>query len=167
MYSAIIYSSLTGSCEKYAKLLSDELGIPAFRFGVDKVSTNLKVIYIGWLCAGKIKGYRKASKRFNIGAVVQVGMSPVSAETEIAGRAANSVSPDVPLFCLQGGFNMSKLPFYVRPVMKSINRSTLEKLGKKPVLNEQEKALMKMASDGVGEPADWDVSDIVEWCRAH
>lgn len=167
MYAAIIYRTCSGSCERYAKLLSEELGIPAFRLGRDKVRTDLKVVYIGWLFAGKIVGFKSAVKKFNIGAVVQVGMSPVTEESEAKGRSSNPVSADVPLFSLQGGFDMRKLPFYYRLIMKPITASIAEKLEAKSSLTEQEKATLSMAKNGVGEPASWDVSDIVEWCRAH
>ena len=55
MFSAVVYNSCTGSCKKYAELISEQLGIPAVEFGKARVAGEGKVIYIGWLFAGKIK----------------------------------------------------------------------------------------------------------------
>lgn len=167
MYSAIVYNSLTGSCRRYAELLSEELSIPCIPVNKAKDLKELKVVYIGWLMAGGIKGFKSASKKLNIGAVVQVGMSPVTEESEAKGRAKNDINPNVPLFSLQGGFNMKKLPLYFRPIMKAINKKIAKGLSCKSELTAQEQATLNMAQNGVGEPASWCVDDIVQWCRAH
>ena len=86
MFSAIVYKSTTGSCKKYADLLSARLHIPAFPLGKEYIPADTKIIYVGWLFAGKIMGYDKAAKKYDIGAVVQVGMSPVSAKRKFAAR---------------------------------------------------------------------------------
>ena len=107
MFSAIVYKSTTGSCKKYADLLSARLHIPAFPLGKEYVLADTKIIYVGWLFAGKIMGYDKAAKKYDIGAVVQVGMSPVSAKSEEVCRKKNAVSADVPVFTRQGAFNIN------------------------------------------------------------
>ena len=60
MFSAIVYKSTTGSCKKYADLLSARLHIPAFPLGKEYIPADTKIIYVGWLFAGKIMGYDKA-----------------------------------------------------------------------------------------------------------
>ena len=57
MFSAIVYKSTTGSCKKYADLLSARLHIPAFPLGKEYIPADTKIIYVGWLFAGKIMGY--------------------------------------------------------------------------------------------------------------
>ena len=61
VFSAIVYKSTTGSCKKYADLLSARLHIPAFPLGKEYVPADTKIIYVGWLFAGKIMGYDKAA----------------------------------------------------------------------------------------------------------
>ena len=63
MFSAIVYKSTTGSCKKYADLLSARLHIPAFPLGKEYIPADTKIIYVGWLFAGKIMGYDKAAKK--------------------------------------------------------------------------------------------------------
>ena len=167
MFSAVVYNSCTGSCKKYAELISKELSIPAYELGKEIIGENGKIVYIGWLFAGKIMGYEKAAEKYKIGAVVQVGMAPVNEGSEAAGRAKNDIDADVPLFCQQGGFNLKKLPLHFRLIMKLKNKEIAARLKAKAELNEQEKATLKMAETGIGEPASWCVCDIVEWCKAH
>ena len=66
MFSAIVYKSTTGSCKRYAELLSARLHIPAFPLGKEYIPADTKIIFVGWLFAGKIMGYEKAAKKFDI-----------------------------------------------------------------------------------------------------
>ena len=167
MFSAIVYSSCTGSCKKYSEMISKELSIPAVSIKELPKDVRGKLVYVGWLCAGRIKGYKRISEKFNIGAVVQVGMAPVELETEAQSRKINAVPADTPIFCMQGGLHMKKLPVYYRVLMNAVNKSTVKKLCDRTDLTPQEKATYNMALTGEGEPYEWDVSDVVEWCRAH
>lgn len=65
---AIIYTSNSGSTAKYAEMLSHELHLPTYnRKGAkQKVPAGAEVIYLGWIMAGKIKCYSKASGKYNI-----------------------------------------------------------------------------------------------------
>ena len=167
MFSAIVYKSTTGSCKRYAELLSARLHIPAFPLGKEYIPADTKIIFVGWLFAGKIMGYEKAEKKYDIGAVVQVGMSPASAKSEEIGRKKNVISPDVPLFTRQGGFNINKLPPHFRFIMKIKNKEIAARFEGKTDLTDAQKATYKMASTGVGEPPCWFVDDIVKWCEQH
>ncbi len=167
MFSAIVYKSTTGSCKKYAELLSASLHIPAFPLGKEYVPSGTKIIFVGWLMAGKIMGYSATAKKYDVGAVVQVGMSPVSAKSEEVGRKKNAICPEVPLFTRQGGFNINKLPPHFKLIMKIKNKEIAGRFEGKTNLSDAQKATFKMASTGVGEPPCWCVDDIVKWCKAH
>ena len=167
MFNAIVYDSCTGSCQKYAQLLSANLHIPAFKLGKEHVRDGGRIIYVGWLFAGKIVGYAKAAGKYDVGAVVQVGMSPVFEKSESVAREKNDISPDVPVFTRQGGFNINKLPLPLKLIMKIKNKEIAARFEGKGNLSDQEKATYKMASTGVGEPPCWCVEDILEWCKAH
>lgn len=165
MFSAIIYNSLTGSGEKYAKLLSAALHIPAKPMG-DYVRPDGQVIYIGWTFAGKIVGYKKTTAKYDVGAVVQVGMAGGGENSAEVAAAQNKIPSCVKVFSVQGGFYMDKLPLPLRLIMKLKNKQIAEGLKKKPSLSDREQALLTMASTGTGEPAGWDVDEIVAWCTA-
>ncbi len=165
MLSAIVYTSATGSCKHYAELLSAKLHIPCHEFGKGYVRSDGKVLYVGWVRAGKVVGYPVAAKVLNVAAVAAVGMSPVTLDSEAAGRRANKIPDDVAYFPLQGGFNLNKLPKGMQVVMRVINKDIAKKLRAKGNLNAQEQATYKMATTGAGEPAEWDISAILEWCK--
>ena len=50
---AIIYTTNTGSAERYAKLLAQETGLPVYSFAEAKkqVFSKAKIIYLGWIRA--------------------------------------------------------------------------------------------------------------------
>ncbi len=167
MFTAVVYNSCTGSCKKYAELIAEQLGINAVEFGKAKGLGDGKVIYISWLFAAKIKDLDKALDMYDVGAVCQVGMGAVTDETEKFARKKNGLKPEMPLFCLQGAFNLKKLPLPLRLIMTVKNKEIVKRLSAKGELSEQDKATLKMAETGCGEPASWNVDDVVAWCKEH
>ncbi len=61
--NAIIYTTETGSTERYAKLLAHETGLPVCSLAEakKKVPAGAGIIYLGWIMAGNIKGYAGAA----------------------------------------------------------------------------------------------------------
>ena len=74
--NAIIYTTNTGSTERYAKLLAQKTGRTAYSLAEAKkrVFAGAEVIYLGWIMAGSVKGYADAAKRYRVRAVCAVGM---------------------------------------------------------------------------------------------
>ena len=167
MLSAIVYNSATGSCKKYAELLSAKLHIPCHPLSDAYVRSDGQVLYISWVMAGKVVGYAKAAKKLNIAAVAAVGMGPVGPSSADAGRKANKVPDRVAYFCLQGGFNINKLSAPMKLIMQWKVKDIAKRLQAKGSLNAQEQATYKMATTGAGEPASWDISEILAWCKAN
>ena len=56
--NAIIYTTNTGSAERYAKLLAEKTGLPAYSLAEAKkaVPNGAEIIYLGWIMAGVVKG---------------------------------------------------------------------------------------------------------------
>lgn len=80
----IVYTSNTGFTESYAKMLGNRLNLPVYSLSdaeksIDKGSD---IIYLGWLAAGIVKGYKKAAKRYTIKAVCGVGMGASGSQTD-------------------------------------------------------------------------------------
>ena len=74
--NAIIYTTNTGSTERYARLLAQKTGLPVYSLAEAKkrVFAGAEVIYLGWIMAGSVKGYAEAAKRYRVRAVCGVGM---------------------------------------------------------------------------------------------
>lgn len=73
---AIIYTSNTGSIAEYAQLLGNELNLPvhSLQQAKNKVLSGSEIIYLGWIMAGGIKGYKEAAKLYKVRAVCGIGM---------------------------------------------------------------------------------------------
>ena len=73
---AIIYTSNAGSTAQYAQLLANELHLPVYsaKEAKKKVPAHSEIIYLGWIMAGGIKGYKEAAKLYKLRAVCGVGM---------------------------------------------------------------------------------------------
>ena len=65
---AIIYTTNTGSAERYARLLAQETGLTVYSFAEAKkqVFSKAKIIYLGWIMAGSVKGYAELSRKAGI-----------------------------------------------------------------------------------------------------
>ena len=76
----IVYKSNTGYTEQYAKLLGDALDMPSYSLdNVPKCHRGGEVIFLGWLFAGNIVGYKKAAKLYKVRCACGVGMGPPTA----------------------------------------------------------------------------------------
>ena len=73
---AIIYTSNTGSTAEYAQLLGKELNLQvhSLQEAKNKVPAGSEIIYLGWIMAGGIKGYKEAAKLYKVCAVCGVSM---------------------------------------------------------------------------------------------
>ena len=108
--TAIVYTSGTGHTRQYALMLGEQIGLPVY--SLDEANSQLfvggPVIYLGWIHASHVKGYAKATSRFELCAVCAVGLCDTDTLTDQV-RKATSIPEEIPLFTLQGGFDRSRL----------------------------------------------------------
>lgn len=115
----VIYQSNTGYTEQYAKMLARRLDVPAYPLEkVPKCHLHKEAVFLGWLFAGNIVGYKKAAKNYCLRAVCGVGMSPPAAELAGGLREKMRIPSAVPVFYLQGGFDINKLHGPMKLIMK-------------------------------------------------
>ena len=171
MIDAIVYSSLSGSCEEYAHRMSAALHVPFFTEQSHICPTGRKVVYIGWLLAGKVVGLDKAKERYNVVGVVSVGMGAPAANAEEVCRKKNGLGADVAVFPLQGRFDLKRLPLPYRLIMKVKIKDIAKRLNAKAAkttLTPTEQACLTMATVGRGEPATWDgIKAAIDWVEAN
>ena len=106
----IVYTSNTGHTAEYSKMLGAKIGLPVYSLNeaAKKLQKGTEIIYLGWLFANNIKGYKKATKKYKISAICAVGLCDTgTAVAEV--RKANSISEETPLFTMQGGMDKTKL----------------------------------------------------------
>lgn len=158
--SAIVYKSSTGHTAAYAQMLGEELKLPVY--DLKQAGRNLKkresVIFLGWLMAGSIQGYQKASKKYNTEAVCVVGLGDNSSQTEIL-RKANGVPEEVALFTLQGGMNKDQLPAKHRMMIRMLIRVLLAKTDK----SDEENGMLYLLEKGGNFVNPENLKPVIEW----
>lgn len=116
----IVYKSNTGYTEQYAKLLGDALDMPSYSLDkVPKCHKGGEVIYLGWLFAGNIVGYKKAAKLYKVRCVCGVGMGAPTPELVPGFRAKMGIPQSTAVFYLQGGFDINRLKGPMKLIMKA------------------------------------------------
>lgn len=163
--TGIVYTSNTGYTEKYAKLLGERLGLPAFSAEqADSLPEGTEVLYLGWLMAGVVKGYKKAAQRFSVAAVCGVGMGPAGSQDSDV-RKNNAIPQEVPVFTLQGGFDRTKLHGIYRFMMGVMIKVMGSSLRKKENRTPEEDAMLEMVTNG-GDFVDVRQLDgVIAWYR--
>mgnify|MGYP000699382709 CR=1 FL=1 len=75
---AIVYTSRTGFTKRYAELLSEATGVPAWsaKEAAKEVPAHSEIFYMGCLEAGTVKGLDALIERYVIRGVAIVGMNP-------------------------------------------------------------------------------------------
>lgn len=142
MKAIIIYGSQYGTTKRYAQKLSELTGIQAESY--DKVQNILdyeKVVYLGGLYAGGVKGLKQSIKLMPLDAefiIITVGLADTldNINTENIRKSVQKQIPDslydkAKLFFLRGGIDYAKLNFKHKTMMallyKSIKETPAEK----------------------------------------
>ncbi len=159
--SAIVYTSNTGHTARYAALLAEATGLPAF--SIDDPAAPPKgtpVIYMGWLMAGSVKDHGKAAKRYDIRCVCGVGLCTTGALLNEVRRAIR-LRADIPLFTLQGGMDTDKLEGIYKKMIATLTKF-MEKKPRKSEADLEMLRLLKTGGDYVSAEA---LSDVLAWYR--
>lgn len=163
---AIIYKSNTGSTANYAKMLGNELNLPVYSLddAKKKVSSNSEIIYLGWLMAGGIKGYSSAVKKYNICAVCAVGMGQTGTQIEEV-RSKNSIPNTIPLFTLQGNFNIEKLHGVYKVMMNVMVKTVGKALANKENPTPEEQDMIDMMVNGGERVKVENLKAVINWYK--
>lgn len=146
---AIIYTTNTGSTGQYAKLLAQETGLPAYSLveAKKRVFAGAEVVYLGWIMAGSVKGCAGAAKRYQVCAVCGVGMGQTGTQTDSV-RKKSEIPANIPLFTLQGNFNVKKLHGIYRFMMEIMVKTVGKGLAAKKDCTPEEDDMLDMMLHG-------------------
>ena len=165
--NAIIYTTNTGSAERYALLLAEQTGLPVYSLTEAKktVSTGAEVIYLGWIMAGSVKGYAEAAKRYRVCAVCGVGMGQTETQTESV-RKKSAIPANIPLFTLQGNFDVKKLHGIYRFMMEIMVKTVSKSLTAKKDRTPEEDDMLDMMLHGGERVKEENLSAVLDWYSA-
>ncbi|MBE5997581.1 MAG: hypothetical protein E7240_09610 [Lachnospiraceae bacterium] len=160
----IIYASNTGNTEKYAKILQEDLNLPAYPIdNIPDVHKGGEVIYLGWIMGGTIVGYKKISKMCDVKCVIGVGMSPESPEMAESFRQKIGAGPETAVFYVQGGYDMKKLKGVNKMIMKVVEPKILKNFEGMSEEEKQENPTYKMLKGGYSVVSEERLGDVLAW----
>lgn len=163
----IVYKSNTGYTEQYAKLLASALDIPAYSLDrLPECHKGSEVIFLGWLMAGSIVGYKKAARVCRVKCVCGVGMGPETPELVPGFRAKLGIPSGTPVFYLQGGFDINKLKGPFKLIMKIKVKEIAQRLTAKAELTPAEQATLNMTSIGDSCVCKENLAEVIAWYRS-
>ncbi|WP_319379377.1 hypothetical protein [uncultured Methanocorpusculum sp.] len=159
---AIVYESNTGFTQRYALMLSEKTGLPAYLLENAKIELHKgdEIFFLGWVCAGKISGYAKAAKIYSVKGTAAVGIMYLD-ETTIPQLRENNKINDLPLFFLRGGVALDKLSAIKRKLLTMI-ANNMERAGPK---NEGERAVIDILRIGGDFVRPENLNEIVEFIQ--
>ncbi len=162
---AIIYTSNTGYTQQYARLLGEATGLPVHPLSdaAASVKPGAEIIYLGWLMAGSVKGYQKAARRYHIRAVCCVGMA--EGNSQEAGIRKRYHILEIPVFVLQGGFDITKLHGIYRFMMNTMVKTVGKALAKKPDKTQEEADMLDMMYHGGNRVSMENLEPILQWWK--
>lgn len=164
--NAIIYTSNTGSTAEYAQLLGKELNLPVHSLHQtkNKVLSGSEIIYLGWIMAGGIKGYKAAAKLYKVRAVCGVGMGQTGTQLKEV-RDKNVIPQRIPLFTLQGNFDVKKLHGAYRFMMNVMVKTAGKGLANKSDRTPEEDDMLDMMVNGGKRVSLQNLKAVTEWYK--
>ncbi|MBQ1501107.1 MAG: hypothetical protein IIZ45_00635 [Firmicutes bacterium] len=161
---AIVYTSETGFTARYAKMLGDAIDLPVYSLAQarSRVSKNDPIIYMGWVKAGHVQGYKAAAALYDIKALCAVGMA--RPDEKSADELAEKYSlTDTPVFPLQGGFYMDKLHGMNKMMMKTMANTVGKAIARKKERTADEEDMLELLTNG-GDRVNADgLKPILDW----
>lgn len=162
--NSIVYTSNTGYTAEYARLLGEKTGLPVYSLAEaeQKLAAGNRVIYLGWLMAGKVQGYKKAAKRYKVQAVCGVGMGGTGSQLQEV-RKANAIPEKTPLFTLQGGFDIQKLSGVYKLMMTIMVKTAGKGLAEKQDRTPDEDVMLEMLTQGGSRVSADNLAEVLAW----
>lgn len=159
---AILYVSNTGSTERYARLLGEKTGLPGYPLDKAQIPDGAEIIFMGWVMASGVQGYRKAAKRYRVKALCGVCMAATGSQIEDL-RKANSLGDDMPVFTLQGGFDIKKLHGIYRFMMNVMSKTVGKTLQQKQDRTPEEDDMLDMLLHGGDRVDEKNLAALLDW----
>ena len=156
----IVYTSNTGHTAEYSKMLGAKIGLPVYALNeaAKKLQKGTEIIYLGWLFANNIKGYKKATKKYKVSTICAVGLCDTgTAVVEV--RKANSISEETPLFTMQGGMDKTKL----RGINKFMINMLTKGLSSRKERTENDERMLELLTHDKNYVSEENITAFMKW----
>ncbi len=166
MISAILYATNTGYTKEYATMLSEKTGLPAYNIknSLPPDLAGAEVLFMGWLMAGNVQGYKKICSKYAVKAICAVGMSPKEPDQTEGIKKAYALT-DTPVFYLMGGFDMKKLKGIYKFMMGVMSKKIIGDMSKLESRTPEQEQLYTMATEGASCVSEENLlaSGVLDW----
>ena len=164
--NSIVFTSNTGYTREYAALLGEKTGLPVYSLeeAGQRLAPGNTILYLGWLMAGKIQGYAKASARYHVAAVCGVGMGATGSQIADV-RKANGLTAELPVFTLQGGFDITRLRGVYKLMMTVMSKTLGRKMAEKTDRTQEEDDMLELLTHGGSRVCVENLTEVVDWYR--
>ena len=157
----IVYESNTGFTARYAKMLSEKIHLPCCSLSEAEstLSKQSSIIFMSWVEGGKIQKLKDARRRYDIGAVLAVGMTLPSEMARLKLRKENGIPEQIPLFQLVGGVDLTKLKGIKKMMLSMAAKATAKATPK----NEEERQIFTALQNGGDLVKADNLMEFVHW----
>ena len=162
--NAIVYTSNTGYTQQYARLLGEKTGLPVYALSEMKarLAPGTPVLYLGWIMAGKLQGYSKAAGYCRVLAACGVGMGATGSQIPDV-RKANRLPETLPVFTLQGGFDITRLRCVYKLMMTVMAKTLGKRMAAKQDRTPEEDDMLDMLLHGGNRVSPENLTAVLEW----
>ena len=161
--SVILYTYNTGFTAQYAALLSEQTGLPCFSLkAAGHIQPGTPILYLGWLMAGNVQGYKEAAKKYTVCAVCGVGMGATGSQIADV-RKTNALPDEMPVFVLQGGFDRKRLHGIYKLMMTVMKNTVGKSLARKPDRTPDEDTMLDLLENGGSRVSPENLSSVLDW----
>lgn len=154
---AIVYESNAGHTKEYARMLSEKLNIPYFtrKEATKQLKKSSEIIYLGWVCATKVQGFKKVISKYQVKCIIAVGIYPNSNEYIESLKNSNNIEGH--FFYLQGGLDCKKLKGMKKKIIQMIG-NVMEKENK-----EENQEMIKIFKNGANFVSEKNLDQVLEF----
>ena len=161
--TVILYTSNAGFTAQYAAMLSEQTGLPCFALkAAGHIQPGTPILYLGWLMAGNVQGYKEAAKKYTICAVCGVGMGATGSQIADV-RKTNALPDEMPVFVLQGGFDRKRLHGIYKLMMTVMKNTVGKSLAKKPDRTPDEDTMLDLLQNGGSRVSAANLTSLLDW----
>lgn len=165
---AIVYMSNAGHTRRYAELMGERTGLVVCELKQSKkvLPKGSRIIYMGWLLGGSIKGYKEACARYDVKAVCAVGMAANGSQMNDIHKM-NSIKEGTEVFTLQGGFDNESLHGIYKLMMGFAGKAAKKNLAKKKHLSEEDRQMLDMFANGKDSVSVENLAPVLAWYKTY
>ena len=162
---AIVYVSQTGYSKRYAEILAQQSGLPCYALGQAKgtLPRQAAILFIGWLCAGGLKGLKQAARRFQVQAVCAVGIAPPEEKMEAGLR--ERLGNGRPFFYLRGGYAPERLHGVYKIMMDMMIKTLTKGMKKQGTPKPEEQQMLEVFLHGGDYVRPENLAPVLNWLQ--